>query len=142
MLTFILSLFFSLQSFSIQAPKNEINESIWTTLMSVKYNNAGIYYIPKFSKKIVALENKIITVSGYMYPIDEKQATRIFMLSYYPIKVCYFCGGAGPESVIEVFSKKPIRLRQKKIKLKGKLKLNRYDKERLFYILLNAEVVD
>lgn len=117
------------------------SSDIWKTLMSVDYDARGYEYVPHFSDKIKSLDGKTITISGYMYPIEETQTHRYFMLSYYPIKICFFCGGAGPESVIEISAKQAIRLQQKKIKLRGKLKLNYHDSERLFYILINAEQI-
>jgi hypothetical protein len=53
--------------------------------------------------------------------------------------MCYFCGGAGPESVIEVTVKKPLKFTSRVITLKGTLKLNDSDPDKLFYLLINAE---
>lgn len=140
--------FFTFMNHSQEAPSQapsqeeiELSEDIWRLLLKVKYSYNKNYYIPKFDEKIKALDGKIITVRGFMYPLDETIQHEFFMLSYYPINICFFCGGAGPESVIEVNAKKPIRLKEKPLTLRGKLKLNYHDKERLFFILLGAEVV-
>ncbi len=117
------------------------NSDIWKILLKVKYSFIGDKYKPSFSDQLKALDHKKITISGYMYPLDEAKTQQYFMLSYYPIKVCFFCGGAGPESIIEVNTKKPIKLTTKKIKFTGTLRLNPDDPDRMFFILLDAEQV-
>ncbi|OJJ20147.1 hypothetical protein BKI52_16885 [marine bacterium AO1-C] len=118
------------------------NSDIWKILLKVKYSFIGDKYKPTFDNRQKALDRKKITITGYMYPLDEAKNQQYFMLSYYPIKVCFFCGGAGPESIIEVNTKKPIKLTTKKIKLTGTLRLNPDDPDRMFFILLDAKQVN
>lgn len=117
------------------------NSDIWKILLKVKYTFKDNKYTPRFNDKHKALDRKNITISGYMYPLEESKTHQYFMLSYYPIKVCFFCGGAGPESIIEVNTDKPIKLTSKKIKLTGTLRLNPDDPDRMFFILLDAKQV-
>ena len=65
----------------------------------------------------------------------------LFVFSAFPYKSCFFCGGAGPETVIEVFSTNGINFTSEKIEIKGILKLNRTDLNRLMFQLLNAEEI-
>lgn len=117
------------------------HSDIWKILLKVKYSFIGDKYKPRFSQQLKSLDKKKITISGYMYPLDEAKTHQYFMLSYYPIKVCFFCGGAGPESIIEVNTVKPIKLTSKKIKFTGTLRLNYDDPDRMFFILLDAKQV-
>ena len=139
LLTVIL-LFIMLSSFT--GTSQYYNSDIWKVLLKVKYSFIGDKYKPRFNDQLKALDRKEITISGYMYPLDEAKTQQYFMLSYYPIKVCFFCGGAGPESIIEVNTKKPIKLTTKKIKLKGTLRLNPDDPDRMFFILLDANKIN
>ncbi len=116
-------------------------EDVWKVLLGVKYDYYKDAYVPKFTDKIKEYDGKIVTLRGYIYPLEESSKHKFFMLSYYPISVCFFCGGAGPESVVEVSAKTPIAHTSQQITVKGKLKLNSQDKERLFYILNQAELV-
>lgn len=118
---------------------NTSTDDMWKILMSVKYKYYKDAYIPQFTDDIKAYDGKIITLKGYIYPLEEASKHSIFMLSYYPVNMCFFCGGAGPESVIEVNAKTPITHSSKPVTIKGKLKLNKVDRERVFYILLSAE---
>lgn len=125
--------------------KKELEEvmadDIWEVLLTVKYRFYQYEYIPEFNDNIKKLENTEITLKGYMYPLSEHDEQDFFILSYYPIAQCFFCGGAGPESVMEINAKTPIKLKQKAVTIKGKLKLNSDDPERLFFILLDAEEI-
>jgi hypothetical protein len=114
-------------------------EGVWKALMSVKSEQRRDAHVPKFDAKQRAYDGKQVTISGYMYAYEEAPAHKFFMLSFYPVSMCYFCGGAGPESVIEVTLKRPMKFTSRQITLKGTLKLNDSDPERLFYFLQNAE---
>ena len=97
---------------------------------------------PIFSEDVKALDGKEITVEGWMIPLDELRGENYFVLSSLPFANCFFCGGAGPETVIEVFSKKQIDFTEKKLKVTGKLKVNPDDPLRLMYILNEASLID
>lgn len=55
--------------------------------------------------------------------------------------MCFFCGGAGPESVMEVTSLDAVAYTAESITLKGKLKLNSDDVNKLMYALTEARMV-
>jgi hypothetical protein len=107
------------------------------TTFDPKTNN--VFYEPIFSKGIENLAGKTIAIKGYMIPAD--MARGKLTLSAYPFSSCFFCGQAGPESVIEIEAKVPIIYRMDRpVTVQGKLKLNRNDDPfRLLYILENAE---
>lgn len=96
---------------------------------------------PTFSDEVKALEGKEITVQGWMVPLDELRGENYFVLSAFPFSNCFFCGGAGPETVMEVFSKKDIDFTEKRITLKGTLNINADDPIQLMYMLTDAEIV-
>jgi len=57
----------------------------------------------------------------------------------------FFCGGAGPETVIDILPKNKLKKRlttDEKITFKGKLRLNANDLDYLNYILDDAELVN
>jgi len=97
---------------------------------------------PTFSEDILALDGKPITMEGWIIPLDELRGENYFVLSALPFANCFFCGGAGPETVMEVFSKKEISFTEKKIKVRGTLSINADDPLQLMYILNDAELID
>ena len=56
--------------------------------------------------------------------------------------MCFFCGGAGPETVMEVYAKTPVKFTSEAVTLRGKLELNADDVNRLIYSLTEAEQID
>ncbi|MEM7660041.1 MAG: DUF3299 domain-containing protein, partial [Bacteroidota bacterium] len=80
-------------------------------------------------------------IKGYMLPIDLEG--NAYYLSAYPFSSCFFCGGAGQESVMELRLKKAKQSFQQDefVTLRGRLRLNNRELE-LNYILEEVERVD
>ena len=102
-------------------------------------NYKGLYK-PKFSKEIKEYEGKEVTITGYLIPMDVEGNT--YALSMSPFSSCFFCGNAGPNTVIQLNFSNPKSkfLVDQFIMIKGTLILNRFNPENLFFILDNAEV--
>lgn len=117
---------------------------IWPKLYDVTYLPAdesfGGLDKPVFSEAARSLRGKVVSVPGYLVPF-EGGATKSnhFMLSSLPINACFFCGGGGPETVIEVFTTKPISYTDQPVEIKGTLFLNDRDPGQMIYVLNSAE---
>ena len=99
--------------------------------------------VPKFSPAVKKLEGKTITLKGYILPLEGRRSQDYFIFSAYPYNLCYFCGGAGIESVAEVYCKEPIKYTTKMITIKGTLTLNDSgDLDKMIYTLSNVEKVN
>ncbi len=124
------------------------NQSTWKVLSKVqiekRFDELLNYEIdfPTFSDEVKALNGKEIVLEGWIIPLDELQGENYFVLSALPFANCFFCGGAGPETVLEVFSEKNIKFTEKRIKVKGVLNINADDPLKLMYILQKAELID
>ena len=119
-----------------------MKSGLWSTLLDIEYETQGIYgYIPKFTHAHQLLHKKEVTIKGYMYPLEPYDTQQFFMLSANPLNACFFCGGSGPESVVEVNSPDGIPLKDHVVTIKGILNLNTEEPERLFYILNDAVLV-
>ena len=114
------------------------------TKFEAKYNEKAQEYFmfPEFPADLNALVGKEINLEGYYLPIDVDGDAYI-ILSKFPYSQCFFCGGAGPESIAEVsFKSKPDRFEADQfIRVKGKLKLNPSDLEHGNFILEDAVIV-
>lgn len=51
-----------------------------------------------FSPEVQALQGQKVRITGYMVPVDV--TGNVYALSAYTFSSCFFCGGAGPESVM------------------------------------------
>jgi hypothetical protein len=98
------------------------------------------FAVPIFGKIPKAHEGKEVSISGYMIPLDVK----VYALSQNPYAACFFCGAAGPETIIEL-QLKPEAVKHYKMDqwmtFKGILRLNDSDINHFNYILKNAEQV-
>jgi len=94
---------------------------------------------PRFSSQLMAEEGKELTLEGYIIPLEET-ANEYFILSRFPYQSCFFCGAAGPETVIEVYSEHKVSYTDERVRVTGKLKLNADNPLHLFYILEDCSV--
>ncbi len=129
-----------LLSFAGKAQK----EISWTTLMDISFKDIYLegedmyVYFPVFGQKQRDLDNQEVQISGYIIPIDVEQNQ--YVLSAYPFSACFFCGAAGPESVMAIYFVKGSRtyITDERLTLKGTLRLNETDVDELVYILEGA----
>jgi len=114
--------------------------------MEYRYNEEFGFDIPYpvFGDEIKAVEGKEVTLEGFVLLI-EAEDEEIVILSKYPYSQCFFCGGAGPESVVDVLLKDASKdhglKMDQRVTFKGKLKLNIEDLDHLNYIFEEAELV-
>lgn len=119
----------------------------WKTLTDITYTRKfnekeEMYFMyPVFGKSVKALEGTVVTIRGYMIPVDE--TGEHYVISAKPMAECFFCGGSGPESLIELsFKKKTRRFKTDEVRtVRGVLNLNDSDVEHLNYIMTEVEVV-
>lgn len=140
-IAFILSSFVSTDPVSL----NWVQLSDMT--MEYKYNDEFGFDIPYpvFGDEIKSLDGKEVSLEGFVLLI-ETEDEEIVILSKYPYSQCFFCGGAGPESVVDVLLKdeeKEHNLKMdQRVTFKGTLKLNTDDLDHLNYIFENAELIE
>lgn len=111
-----------------------------TTKGQFNAETGEVNYVPVFSKYVKDLKGKEVILTGYILPVEAKIEGSL-TISAFPFSSCYFCGGAGPETVVILIPKFPIIHRPNKpVVVKGRLKLNEpYDPQHLYYTLLDAE---
>jgi hypothetical protein len=137
----LISLFIS--SFTFDEPQKITWEVLKDVTFKKKwYEKESIFMLyPTFGPNIKKIENKTVLIKGYMVPIDPE--SNQYVLSAFPYNMCFFCGGAGPESVMGLKMKKTQRFKTDEIHVfKGTLELNANDIYELNYILTDAEVLN
>lgn len=122
-------------------------KSIWKTLAKITYKKEydelmGFKIdVPVFSAQIKKLEGTEVIVKGYIIPVEGYKSHKEFILSAFPYNMCFFCGGAGPETVMEVEAVEGIEYSAEQVYIKGKLSLNDTDINHLMYLLTDAQLV-
>jgi hypothetical protein len=144
----LLFVFLAFLSFSISAQKSiykgfpSLN---WPKLYDVQFvkgkDQLGEFDKPVFSSAAKSLSGKTISLPGYIVPFENGMKNSHFMLSSLPLNACFFCGAGGPETVIEVYLKSEVTYTERPIEIRGVLKLNDKDPDKMIYILENAELM-
>ncbi len=142
----ILLVFFSVQHLYAQYESSYENWKILLDNVKIRYvyeeEFDGFVSKPIFGKKIQELEGKIITLQGFNLPVNPESTS--FVISHSPSSRCFFCSGAGVETLAEVTPRSGSlqKLRDLKVdnffEVKGRLRLNPDNYGHLIYILDDA----
>ncbi len=142
-LTTVLTVFL-LSNIISQSPPSD---NIWKTFSKISYKKEYDELMgfkidkPVFSDAIKALAGKEVTIKGYIIPVEGYKSHKEFIFSAFPYSMCFFCGGAGPETVMEVEATEGIKYSADAIIIKGVVELNDKDINRLMYKLVNAKLI-
>lgn len=126
---------------------SQATDNVWKTLGKISYKKEYDEVMgfkidkPVFGEQIKALDGKEITIKGYIIPVEGYKSHKEFIFSAFPYSMCFFCGGAGPETVMEVEATEGIKYSADAIVLKGTLKLNDKDINRLMFKMVNAKLI-
>jgi hypothetical protein len=139
--TLLSSLFFS----ALGQSKAKIID--WKLLSQVEFKDhyfeeyEAWYLLPVFSENVQKLDGKKVIIKGYVIPMDVEGGQ--YALSAYPFSACFFCGGAGPETVMSLqFKNTPPRYETDSyLNFTGTLKLNSTDFDQFNYILEDAQAI-
>ncbi len=131
---------------NIRLSATDFRELTWAELADVDFKDVYLeeldsyYWKPEFGPQVLAAESEDVYITGYVIPVDLDED--FYVLSRYPFANCFFCGGAGPESVVDLrFSESDHRAYQTddRLTFHGNLRLNADDVYQMNYILEDAE---
>ncbi|MDP1716868.1 MAG: DUF3299 domain-containing protein, partial [Burkholderiales bacterium] len=112
----------------------------WKTLSQVEAVRQKDKFVPKFSGGITALDKKEIRLQGFMLPLDMGEKQKRFILTALPPS-CSFCLPGGPDQLVEVQAKTPVKYGFEPIVVNGKFAVLKDDEMGLYYRLTDAVVV-
>jgi hypothetical protein len=103
-------------------------DNFWHVLAQVgfekkKDKQGYVQDVPVFTQYLKEWHGKRIQLKGYIIPAGEVGDER-YMFSALPFNICYFCGAAGPETVVELETRQKILFSSKPMVLEGTLFLN------------------
>src|SRR5260221_10357660 len=110
----------------------------WKTLAQVELVKQKDRYVPQFSSSIAALDQKEVKVQGFMMPLEMGEKQAHFVLAAMPV-TCAFCLPGGPESMVEVKMKTPVKYTFDALVVSGKLTILKDDPSGTFYRITDAE---
>jgi hypothetical protein len=119
-------------------PLPERNDVVsWKLLSQVELVKQKDRYVPKFGNDVAALDQKQVKVQGFIMPLQMGDKQSHFVLTAMP-QTCAFCMPGGPESMVEVKSKTPVKYTFEPVVLTGKLAVLKDDPTGVFYRLTDA----
>jgi hypothetical protein len=83
------------------------------------------------------LNQKTQRVQGFMMPLDPGEKQKHFLLSSVPMS-CSFCTPGGPESMVEVTTKTPVKYSLEPVVVEGKFAVLNDDPYGLYYRMVDA----
>ena len=112
----------------------------WKTLAQVMPVKSNKGFVPQFSESVLALDKKEVKLQGFMMPLDMGEKQKRFILTGMPPS-CAFCLPGGPDSMVEVQAKTPVKYGFEPVVLSGKLAVLKDDPAGLYYRLTDATVI-
>lgn len=109
----------------------------WDMLADVKTKNNKGSIVPVFNQTQMALHQKKQRVQGFMMPLDPGEKQSHFILSSVPMN-CGFCVPGGPESMIEVRSKTPVKYTAEPVVVEGSFQVLVNDQFGVYYKIADA----
>ena len=113
----------------------------WEALGQAGIVKKGDRYVPEYPKDVAALDSKQVRLQGFMMPLEVGGAQKRFLLSAQP-SGCAYCMPSGPEGLVEVEAKAPVKYSLDAVTVTGKFVLVRDDASGLFYRLTDAMASD
>lgn len=104
----------------------------WSVLSAVTTKAEKNKLVPVFPANVQALNEKKVKVQGFMMPLEPGDKQHHFLLSSVPT-TCSFCVPAGPEGLIEVRTKQPVRYTLEPVVVEGVLAVLSDDPYGMFY---------
>lgn len=112
----------------------------WSVLTAVKTKMANNRILPVFTINQLALHQKTQRVQGFMMPLDPGATQRHFLLSSVPL-TCAFCLPGGPESMVEVKTKTPVKYSMEPVVVEGRFQVLNDDSFGMYYRMTDASSV-
>ena len=140
----ILSAFFFIFSNDVFSQKTLNWNMLGKTIFESKLDSvSGLnFYYPDFGEQLTELDGDQVEIQGYILPLDPIQ--NYYILSKNPMASCFFCGKAGPETILELQldpNNKRVYKMDEIVVFSGTFLLNLDDINHCNFILKNAKEI-
>jgi hypothetical protein len=112
----------------------------WSVLTAVKTKVEKNRILPVFNPGQLALNQKTQRVQGFMMPLEPGEKQRHFLLSSVPL-TCSFCVPGGPESMVEIKTRTPVKYSMEAVVVEGRFQVLHDDSYGLYYRIADAVAV-
>lgn len=112
----------------------------WSVLTRVKTRTEKNRILPVFEPAQTQLNQKSQRVQGFMVALEPGEKQTHFLLSSVPLS-CSFCTPGGPESMVEVLTRTPVRVTLEPVVVEGRFLVLADDPYGLYYRMTDAQAV-
>ena len=112
----------------------------WSVLTDVKTQTVKSRLLPDFPLKVQALGDRTQRIQGFMMPLEPGEKQSHFLLTSVPMS-CSFCVPGGPESMVEVKTKTPVKYSLDVVVVQGRFAVLKDDPYGLYYRITDAVAV-
>lgn len=112
----------------------------WSVLSGVTLRKVDKALQPVYPSQVMALNDKVVKVQGFMMPLEPGDRQRHFLLSAVPTS-CNFCVPAGPEGLIEIRTRTPVKYTLEPVLVQGRLAVLAQDPYGLYYRIAEAQPI-
>ena len=112
----------------------------WSVLTNVKTRVVNKRLLPSYPADVQALNDTPQRIQGFMMPLEPGDKQTHFLLTSVPL-TCSFCTPGGPESMVEVFTKSPVKYTMESVVVEGRLAVLADDSYGLYYRIKDAVLV-
>ena len=112
----------------------------WSVLTAIKTKTEKKRILPVFPPSVQALDKKSQRIQGFMMPLEPGEKQKHFLISSVPL-TCSFCLPGGPESMVEVRTKTPVKYSLEAVVVEGQFAVLQDDPYGLYYRITDAVAV-
>lgn len=109
----------------------------WSVLTDIRTEVKNKRITPVYTQAVQALNQKTQKVQGFMLPLGPGEQQRHFLLASVP-PTCSFCTPGGPESMIEIRTREPVKYSLNAVVVEGKFHVLQNDPYGLYYRMTEA----
>lgn len=109
----------------------------WSVLTDISTRTVNRRLLPNFKDAQTALNGQTQRIQGFMVPLEPGERQRHFLLTSVPL-TCSFCTPGGPESMVEVRTRTPVRYVMEPVVVEGRFSVLPDDPFGLYYRLSEA----
>jgi hypothetical protein len=110
----------------------------WDLLGQVRTVRVKDRFLPEFPPSVRQLDKQDVRIVGFMMPLQAGERQSHFLLTV-TSQTCAFCVPAGPEGIVEVRTKTPVRVTFDPVLIAGRLEVLRDDPLGVYYRIGNGE---
>jgi len=109
----------------------------WSVLADLGKKTTKDGILPVFNARQQEMDKTVQRIQGFMVPLDAKATQTHFLLTSVPL-TCAFCIPGGPESMVEVKARTPVRYSLEPVVVEGRFTVLRNDPYGLYYRVVEA----